>query len=262
MSVDKNNVVTVEYRFKASVNKVFEAIKAGRLLYNCGAWPGGSKIDFRTGGQYRMDVKKYGMNYGEYTEIVENKRIAFTWNNDSMEMKTHVLIELSPDGTGCKLNLRQEGFANSEIAAGHEGGWNSGLKDMDGEMTHYRVKFDRGFSLPVEMLFEAFSGMSLLTYLDANPSKAIIDFKIGGKYKGESKSGPLRGEFLEIEMNKKIVMTWEPGTQVTMEFGSMGDDGKNSYIELLHEGFKSDNETREHHSRWNEVMEKIFKLGN
>lgn len=72
MSTEKNNVVLVEREINASASRVFEALKAGRLFMNCGAWLEGTEIDFREGGRYRFNWGHHGNTYGEFTEIVEN----------------------------------------------------------------------------------------------------------------------------------------------------------------------------------------------
>jgi uncharacterized protein YndB with AHSA1/START domain len=268
MAVEKNNVVVVEHEFAAPVAKVFGALKEGRLFFNCGAWPT-TKIDFRQGGKYQIDFGRHGKTYGEFSEIIENKRIVFTWNNDDMEVQgTRVSIDLVESPKGCKAKLRHEGFADLEIAKAHEGGWTSGLSGMDNEVTKFRAHFSREVSAPVEMLYEACTGMNFFAHMGATPEKSKIDFRVGGKYSCQLEKGEIRGEFLEIEKNKKIIFTWlaspcgaklEKPTTVSMEFGPWGDEGKNSYLELDHDGFTTDAQAIQHHGGWNDVIASIYK---
>lgn len=271
MALGKNNVVEVEHRFEVPPAKVFAALKEGRLLYNCGAWPEGTSFDFRVGGKYRFSWGHGGATWGQFTEIVPDRRVAFTWNFDEAEVvDTKVTIDLAPDGKGCLVKLRHEGFASAEIAKMHDGGWVGGLSDFDNELVGHRVKLDREFHVPVEMLFEACAGLALFANMGATSSNSKIDFRVGGRYSATLEKGELRGEFLEIVKNKRIVMTWENApcgepiekpTRVTMEFGPWGDGGKHSYLELVHEGFTTDAATVSHHTGWNSILEKIYKRG-
>jgi uncharacterized protein YndB with AHSA1/START domain len=266
MAIEKNNVVVVEHEFAVPVAKVFAALKEGRLFFNCGAWPEETKVDFRTGGKYLLNFAHYGKTYGEFLEIAENKRVVFTWESDDMEVKgTRVSIDLAPSARGCKLKLKHEGFTDLETAKGHEGGWTCGLKSMDDEATKYLVHIEREFVAPVAMLYQACSGTSFMKFL--SPKTLNVDFRVGGRYHGTFEKGEIRGEILEIEKDKKIKFTWEsscggalekPST-VTMEFGPWGDDGKNSYIELLHEGLTTEEQALSHHEGWNELIWNTYK---
>jgi uncharacterized protein YndB with AHSA1/START domain len=269
MAVEKNNVVVVEHEFAAPVAKVFEALKGGRLFFNCGAWPEKTQVDFRQGGKYLLDWAHHGKTYGEFTEIVENKRIAFTWNSDEMEIKgTRVSIDLAATPKGCKLKLRHEGFTDLETAQSHEGGWTGGLNGVDNEITKFRVHFEREFVAPVEMLYEACSGMNFFSHMGATAQNATIDFRVGGKYSLKLEQGEVHGEFLEIEKNKKIIFTWfgapcgmklDKASTVSMEFGPWGDGGKNSYLELTHVGFADTEQALNHHEGWNSIIWSLYK---
>jgi uncharacterized protein YndB with AHSA1/START domain len=269
MAVEKDNVVVVEHEFAAPVEKVFGALKLGRLFFNCGAWPEKTQIDFRKGGKYLLDWAHYGQTYGEFTEIIENKHIAFTWNSDDMEIKgTQVLIDLVASPKGCKVKLRHEGFTDLETAKSHEGGWTGGLDGVDKETTQFHVRFEREFVAPVEMLYEACSGMNFFSHMGATQQNSKIDFRVGGKYDCKLEKGEIRGEFLEIEKNKKIVFTWlgtpcgmklDKPTTVTMEFGPWGDGGKNSYLELTHEGSANNEQALSHHEGWNWIILSLYK---
>ncbi len=269
MAVEKNNVVVVEHEFAAPVSKVFAALGEGRLFFNCGVWPEDTRIDFRPGGSYRLNWAHYGKGYGEFLEIVENKRVSFTWNSDEMEIKdTRVFIDLAPSDKGCKVRLRHEGFADLETAKSHEGGWTSGLRGVENELTKHLVHIEREFVTPVELLYEACSGQNFFSHLGATPKNSTIDFRVGGRYSCQLEKGELHGEFLEIEKNKKIVFTWSGApcgvkvdrvTKVTLEFGPWGDGGKSSYLELTHDGFPGAEAAVSHHGGWNAVIWSVYK---
>ena len=268
MAVEKNNVVVVEHEFAASVSRVFDAIKAGRLFFNCGAWAEDTKVDFRVGGKYKANWGHHGSTTGEFTEIVENKRVAFTWNFAEAEVKSRVTIDLVAQGNGCKAKLRHEGFDSHEAAESHEGGWVGGLDGLGGELTKGRLRFEREFLASQEMLYEACAGLNFFSNMGATPTNSKIDFRVGGSYSCKLDNGnTIHGKFLEIEKNKKIVFTWEASpcgaslektTKVSMEFGPWGDGGKNSYIELIHEGLPDSESACSHHAGWNSVLRKIY----
>ena len=189
MAIGKNNVVQVEHVFAAPAARVFGALSEGRLFLNCGAWSTTSQNDFRVGGKYRFDWGHKGSNYGEYLEIVVNKRVVFTWNSDEMKVKSQVTIELIQEGERCKLKLRHEGFENLEIAEAHDEGWAGGLADFDAEVTKRRVFISREFLAPVEMVFDACSGLAFFSELGATAAKSKVDFRVGGRYSCQLENG-------------------------------------------------------------------------
>jgi uncharacterized protein YndB with AHSA1/START domain len=270
MAIEKNNVVLVKHEFSCPREKVFAAIGEGRLFYNCGAWPEKTEIDFRVGGRYLINFAHYGMISGEFLEIVADRRVAFTWVPEGSGFNTRVTIELAGEGDRCVATLTHEGFGDDrEVAEQHEGGWTSGLQSLDNQVVKHRLKFSREFLAPVERLYEACSDLRFFSNFGADDKNARIDFKVGGRYECALPNGKtITGEFREIAKNEKIVFTWEAApcgaalqgpTLVTMEFGPWGDGGKNSYLELTHEGFSSDDETCSHHPGWNHVLWRVYK---
>lgn len=226
MSVEKGNVIVVEHEFAAPVAKVFGALKQGRLFFNCGAWPEKTQIDFRPGGKYRLDFAHYGISHGEFTEIIENKRLAFTWNSDAMEAKdTRVSIDLAPSPKGCKVRLRHEGFSDLETAEGHEGGWNAGLTGCDEELTKFRVHIEREIVAPIGMLYEACASLNLFSQMGSIAKSTKLDHP----------------------------------TKVSVEIGPWGEDGKNSYIELTHDGLTSSEAALAQHEAWNLALWSLYQ---
>ena len=117
---------------------VFNAIKAGRLFMNCSGDSNSMKIDFRVGGKYHIDFKNHGVaNFGEFIEIVPNRKIVFTWCQTfgaDQKPDTQVSIELFDDGPKTKLVLHHTGFNTEATRDGHKGGWIDGLADMASEI--------------------------------------------------------------------------------------------------------------------------------
>src|SRR5262249_27595014 len=101
--------VEVSKVINAPVEKVFRAwTEPGELE----KWFGGGMItglkvqqDASVGGQYRLDSVgcdgKAGFVSGEYREIVPNKKLVFTWNNNKEEFPardTLVTVEFNAKG--------------------------------------------------------------------------------------------------------------------------------------------------------------------
>lgn len=93
------------------------------------------QADAVVGGRYRVDMGegRY-VAEGEYTALVPDRLVAFTWRwTSSDDVGTVVRVELSPtaDG-GTRLVLQQSGLADADDAAGHREGWELSLDRLAG----------------------------------------------------------------------------------------------------------------------------------
>ena len=86
------------------------------------------EMDVAVGGAYRLTMADGEDNRftstGTYSEVVPNRRLAYSWqwsHDDSP--KTLVEIDLEDTDAGCRIRLRQTGFANAEAAISHTDGW-------------------------------------------------------------------------------------------------------------------------------------------
>ena len=94
--------------------------------------------DARIGGKYHWDlVNQEGEEmtaFGEYRELVPNKKIVFTWKwEDDENWKTHdsiVTVELSDRDGGTEVRLIHEQLPNEESRDSHNEGWNSVLEKL------------------------------------------------------------------------------------------------------------------------------------
>jgi uncharacterized protein YndB with AHSA1/START domain len=82
--------------------------------------------EFRKGGIYHLLIHGHvqdGMT-GTFREIVENKRIVFTfaWDHDP-DWQTLVTVTLKAEGDGTRLTFRQEPFLDVDTRDSHLGGW-------------------------------------------------------------------------------------------------------------------------------------------
>ena len=95
--------------------------------------------DARVGGKYRWDlVNQEGEEmsvFGEYRELVPEKRIVFTWQWDDdkvWENRTSlVTIELFDRDGGTEVRLRHEQLPSEESRDRHSEGWNSLLNRLE-----------------------------------------------------------------------------------------------------------------------------------
>jgi uncharacterized protein YndB with AHSA1/START domain len=91
-------------------------------------WQGTSaEIDLRPGGVWRVNVTGQAFASGQVKEVVENRRIVFTWGWEREDMpvppgSSTVAIELVPDGTGTLIRLTHSGLPPDLIEI-HRQGW-------------------------------------------------------------------------------------------------------------------------------------------
>jgi uncharacterized protein YndB with AHSA1/START domain len=248
--------------------EVFHALGEGRLFMNCSADSRSMQMDFRVGGHYKIDFKSMGAsNFGEFLEIIPDKKIVFTWCQAfgaDQKPDTQVTIELFGEGSKTRLVLVHTGFKTVEHQENHRGGWTTGLADFDAEIENGRLRMVRRFKVPVEKLYETSKNPESFFGYMGDLSKGSVDFRVGGKYQLPTKKGEIKGEFLEIEPNKKIALSWLAGcdgplkgSHVTLTFNRK-DDGTAS-LELIHDGLMTEADQKAHRQGWETVTEKMLE---
>ena len=129
------------------------------------------------------------------------------------------------------------------------------------------LNLSRVFNHPVEDVYKAWTDPDMMRVWFCNDGNAEFDVVEGGKFhvyvQCESNDiAELKGEYLEIEKNKKLVFTWvwqnEPlsfagETMVTVEFIDL--DGRTE-VKLLHEGFSSEEFSCRHTEGWNAAFDR------
>jgi uncharacterized protein YndB with AHSA1/START domain len=264
MSNAETYTVRTEKLVKKPVADVFHALSEGLLFLNCGSDSQNMKIDFRVGGKYQITFKSYGLeNYGEFVEIVPNKKIAFTWCQSFEEPRspdTLVTIELSGDQNQTKLSLVHTGFRTKDICDSHQGGWDSGLKDMTQELEEGTLRMLRMFEVPVAKLYETCKNPQVFFGL-IGKVEASAEASVGGKFKVQTpRPSEVTGDFVTVEENKKMVFNWlstceESGgvqTKVTFLFDDEEDDG--SSVEIIHEGLANEKMKKSIRAGWDFVF--------
>jgi uncharacterized protein YndB with AHSA1/START domain len=92
------------------------------------------KQDFRVGGDYRVDMHLHDGSintvYGTFLEIVPDKKVAYTWSNESQQYPandTLVTVEFVGQGDQTVINLTHARFEDQNSCDGHSHGWSFAL---------------------------------------------------------------------------------------------------------------------------------------
>jgi uncharacterized protein YndB with AHSA1/START domain len=116
--------IVVERRVPVPPKEVFAYFtNAGKWM----AWQGTeAEIELEPGGLWRVNVTGDGFASGRVLEVVENKRIVFTWGWEQGPPvppgSTTVTIELVPEESGTLIRLTHEGLPPDQIEI-HRHGW-------------------------------------------------------------------------------------------------------------------------------------------
>jgi uncharacterized protein YndB with AHSA1/START domain len=258
--------VKTEKIIARSAGDVFHALKEGLLFMNCGADSESIKIDFKVGGKYHIDFRNHTLsNFGEFLEIIPNKKIVFTWcQNFGPEQKpdTEVTIELFEDGAKTRLVLLHTGFKDQANKDNHQKGWDTGLSDFSAEIQTGKLRMIRAYPIAPEKLYGICKNPETFFAFMGDLARGSVDFKVGGKYQLPTKKGEIKGEFLEITPNQKITLSWLIGRSGPLKDSKVNliinqkDDGSSS-LEIIHEGLHSVEEQKAHRSGWEAVTKKI-----
>jgi uncharacterized protein YndB with AHSA1/START domain len=141
-------VLKLTRRFDAPRERVWDAWTNEDVLREWWAametWEtAGAEVDLRPGGRYRLSMRNTDDGHvhtvvGEYTEIKKPERLAFTWGWEGEQgpetagsEDTHVVVEFAEDGDGTEVTLTHTGFANDDIKAQHEHGWNGCMDNLE-----------------------------------------------------------------------------------------------------------------------------------
>ena len=87
-----------------------------------------ASTDPRVGGSYRIHMEdpdcEQHIVVGEYSEIIANSRLAFSWQWEGTDSITQVSIDFkSLDDNKTELTLRHVGFADQSARDHHNQGW-------------------------------------------------------------------------------------------------------------------------------------------
>ena len=138
------------------------------------------------------------------------------------------------------------------------------------ESGSWLLNITRVFDHSIEDVFNAWTDPEQLLKWFCHDGDAEFDIAEGGRFHvfikcDTNSTAELKGEYIEIIKNKKLVFTWvwqnEPlshagNTVVTVEFVDLGGSTE---VKLLHEGFSSEEFCNNHTEGWNEALNRYEK---
>jgi uncharacterized protein YndB with AHSA1/START domain len=124
--IDADDVVVVERKVKARPEEVFKYFADPvRWMF----WQGvEAEIELKPGGIFRVNVTGDGFASGRFLEVVENRRVVFTWGWEVPGSavppgSSTVVIELDGDDKETVIRLTHSGLPAEELND-HQQGWN------------------------------------------------------------------------------------------------------------------------------------------
>ena len=136
----KNEPLIVERTFNAPVKKVWEALtdkaKMKRWYFDVSGFKPEVGFTFSFTGE---DGEKKFIHHCRVTEVIEGKKLSYTWKYEGYEGESLLTFELTPDGDKTKLTLTHAGletfpqhlksFARESFAGGWDQIINTSLKN-------------------------------------------------------------------------------------------------------------------------------------
>ena len=119
ISTVKNEPIIKEVVLKAPVDKVWKAItdrqEMKQWYFDVSDFKTEKGFEFSFEGKNEVRDKTY-VHLCKITEVIEKKKLAYTWRYKDMPGVTTVTFELFPEGNNTRLRLTHEGIEN--LAAG------------------------------------------------------------------------------------------------------------------------------------------------
>ena len=93
-------------------------------------------MDARVGGRYRIQMKEPDGNMhitgGEYTEVVENERLTYTWQWEGSDEETLVTVDFhGSESDQTNITVTHSRFGSDEARGEHEKGWTACLAELE-----------------------------------------------------------------------------------------------------------------------------------
>jgi uncharacterized protein YndB with AHSA1/START domain len=136
-----SRTIKITRELNAPIAQVFELCAGPHFFLRTGAVLETGSTDFRIGGKYTYKVAgctESDFVEGEFTDILPNRRIAFTWNSlcpSGPTGETLVLLDFSKkDENKTIVTLTHTGFPDEGTAKDHEGGWNEIFDKLQSEL--------------------------------------------------------------------------------------------------------------------------------
>jgi len=246
----------------------------------------------RVGFEFQFVVEHEGTVYDhrcKVTEVVPQRKLAYSWRYHGQEGDSLVTIELFPENGGTRLKLTHEGLETfpelpAYVRANFVEGWTqiigSSLKDYV-ENPGHKLVVQRGFSAPVDQVWKAWTEPAHIhQWLGAGDGMTVesvrMDLRVGGKFRIQQKTVDgeyytAAGTYLEVKPGEKLVHTWDwekdgsgtefgelegNETRVTVEFQPHGEQ---TQVVLTHEKFATVTSRDAHEEGWTKWLEKVAK---
>ena len=135
----KDTTLIINRNFPVPVDKVYAAWTDPSIATQWMA-PGDMvaevSIDARVGGRYRIQMKEANgdlhITGGEYTEVVENERLSYTWQWEGTDEESLVTVEFRSSGSDATdITLTHSRFSDTPIRDEHEKGWNACITKLE-----------------------------------------------------------------------------------------------------------------------------------
>lgn len=242
------------------------------------------------GFEFQFVVEHQGILYDhrcQVTEVIPQKKLAYTWRYHGLEGDSLVTIELFPEDDRTRVKLTHEGLETFPKLPSHArenfmAGWThiigSALKEFV-EMPDDKLVVRREFNVPAGVVWKAWTERAHVRQWLAGADgmkieSVIMDLRVGGKFRIQQKSAECEyftaaGTYLEVIPGERLVHTWDwekdgadtefgelegNETQVTVEFLPQGEKCE---VVLTHEKFKTAKSRDGHRQGWTKWLEKV-----
>jgi uncharacterized protein YndB with AHSA1/START domain len=227
----KTRLLVVERTLAAPVEKVWKAITDADEMRRWYFDP--ENFQPRAGSEFRMVVEHQGKIYDHrcrVTEVIPQKKIAYTWRHHGHEGDSLVTMELFREGRKTRLKLTHAGletFPKTPMFArkNFQKGWNMLIGDSLPDYVENldrEVYVSRVLSAPRELVWEAMtSPKHVVNWWGPRGFTTTIeqmDFRVGGVWKQvmhgpDGAKFPAKSIFKEIVKPEKIVYSHAGGKQ-------------------------------------------------
>jgi uncharacterized protein YndB with AHSA1/START domain len=232
------DALVIERTFDAPVARVWQALttkeEMSRWFFDL------KEFKPAVGFEFDFTVEHQGMTYChrcKITEVVPQKKLAFTWRYEGHEGDSLVTFELSATGDKTKLTLTHAGLETFPQTAqfarkNFEGGWNYISTALGDYVEHAdrEIYIAREFDAPRELLWEAMTNPKhVVNWWGPQGFTTTIeemDFRVGGAWKHVMR-GPDGTEYPNKSIFKEIV---KPEKIVFSHAGGKKDGGGASFI--------------------------------
>lgn len=282
----------VERTFNAAIAQVWHALTDSEAI-RC--WYFDLKeFEPRVGFEFQFVVDHEGHTYDHrcrITEVVPQKKLAYSWRYAGYEGDSLVTFELFAEGDRTRVKLTHEGletfphlpsFARENFLRGWTHIVGSDLKEHV-EQTGHKLVVRGEFNAPPELVWKAWTDPAQVKQWlggadeEMTVESVSMDLRVGGKFriqmrKSDGEYFTAAGTYLEVNPGARLAHTWdwekEGGgtefgelegneTQVTVEFEA---EGKQTRVVLTHAKFATVKSRDGHETGWTKWLEQAAKF--